>query len=266
LLQVFLVLSAVSVAVAIRFMKAGSYPDYVRWEFQILGPVTVYLVAFRFYFARAARPRVDRVREIGLEKASAERAQWLGRFLVGGAVVIGYLGQIWAGSAPWNAIQVGGYTTYTAEGVSFEYPSNWVTEEVSRNEFQMVTITTPGTEDTIAPRLVVSIDRSGRSIGFKKRAFKQLLRSRDPPFTGKEISVSGAIQAFDWEVEEETAGAARLFEGSIYARTVVAIGPRGEVVQLAVASSGDQLESLRDDFDHIVGSLRFVATSAHRTR
>jgi hypothetical protein len=266
LLQVLLVLTAVSVAVAIRFMKTGNYLDYVRWELQILGPVTVYLVAFRFYFVRAARPRVERVREVGLEKASAERGQWLGRFLVGGAVVIGYLGHLWAGSAPWNAIQVGAYTTFTAEGVSFEYPSNWVTEDFSRNRFQMVTITAPGTEDAVAPRLVVSIARSGRSVGYKKRAFERLLRSRDLSGVNKEILVPGATQAFDWEVEEETPGAARLIDGSIYARTVVAEEPRGEVVQLAVVSPGDQLEYLRDDFDYIVGSLRLVATSAHRTR
>jgi hypothetical protein len=266
LLQVFLVLSAVAVAVAIKFMKAGNYLDYVRWEFQILGPVTLYLVAFRFSFVRSARPRVDRVREVGLEKASAERAQWLGRFLVGGAVVIGYFGHLWAGSAPWNAIYVDDYATFTAADVSFEYPSNWVIEEVSRSEFLTVTITTPETEDLVAPRLVVTIDRSGRSVGFKKRAFEKLLRGRDLPFTGKEVSVPGAIQAFDWEVEEEATGAARLIDGSIYARTVVAIGPRGEVVQLAVASPGDQLEHLRDDFDYIVGSLRLMAPSSHRTR
>lgn len=150
--------------------------------------------------------------------------------------------------------------------MSFEYPSNWVTEEISKNEFQMVTITTPGTEDTLAPRLVVSIDRSGQRVGYRKRTFEKLLRSRDLPFAGKEISVPGATRAFDWEVEEETTGPARLIGGSIYARTVVAVGPRGEVVQLAVASPGDQLEHLRDDFDYIVDSLRLVATSAHRTR
>jgi hypothetical protein len=266
LLQVLLVLIAVSLAVAIKFMKTGSYMDYVRWELQILGPVTVYLVAFRFYFVRAARPRVGRARAVGLEKAFADRALWLGRFLVGGAIVIGYLGHLWAGSAPWNAIHVDGYTIFTAEGVSFEYPSNWVTEEVSRSEFQVVTITAPRADDGSAPRLVVTIDRSWKLAGQKVRGYEKLLRSRDLPFPRKSMAVPGALRAFEWEIEEETTGAARLIGGSIYARTVVAVGSGGEVVQLAIASSGDQLEFLRDEFDHIIGSLRLGGTAAGGTR